>query len=142
MSYDLLTFTSIDEFMEYLDSQINQLKTKVDLLERRYAQLRSRAERIRRLEEVLSKLVGEQVRSINEVDFMGIKVVVSARAIDELAAVEETLAALRDSLEALTRVREVISRLAREVSGEKGGVNLLVQTFNGIPVRLLFKEGE
>lgn len=142
MSYDLLTFTSLEEFLEYLNTQITQLKTKVDILEKRYSALKAKAERVRILEEMLSKLVGEQIRTINEVDFMGIKVVVSARAVDELVAVEETLAALRDTLTALTRVREAISRLAKEAKVEGGGLSILVQTLNGIPFKLLFKESE
>lgn len=142
MSYDLLQFGSFSEFMQYLDAEIDRLKSKLEELERRHEVLRARAERVRRLEEVLSKLVGEKIRSINEVDFMGIKVVVSARALDELAVVEETLSALRDTLSALARVREVVSQLAREAGGERGGLSLLVQTLNGIPVKLLFKEGE
>lgn len=141
MSYDILTFTSVEEFMEYLDDQVGKLKVKVDALEKRYAALKSRAERVRRLEETLSKIIGEQIRPITEVDFRGIKVVVGARALDELVVIEETLAALKDLLTALVRVREAISWLA-EVGGEKEGISLLVQTFNGIPVKLLFKESE
>ncbi|MEM0023326.1 MAG: hypothetical protein QXM80_00900 [Thermofilaceae archaeon] len=142
MSYDLLTFTSVEDFLEYLDTQISQLKAKVDILEKRYAVLKGRAERVRMLEEMLSKLVGEQIKAINEVDFMGIKVVISARAVDELVVVEETLAALKDTLTALIRVRDAISRLAREAKTAGGGLSLLVQTLNGIPFKLLFKESE
>jgi len=142
MSYDLLTFTSVEDFLEYLDTQISQLKAKVDILEKRYAVLKGRAERVRMLEEMLSKLVGEQIKAINEVDFMGIKVVISARAVDELVVIEETLAALRDTLTALIRVRDAISRLAREAKTAGGGLSLLVQTLNGIPFKLLFKESE
>jgi len=142
MSYDLLSFTSFTDFMEYLDNQIMQLKSKIEVLEKRYENLKSKADKVRKLETILSKLVGEQIRAINEVDFMGIRVVISARALDELTAVEETLAALKDTLAALTRVREVISSLAKETDVEKGGLSLTVQTINGIPVKLLFKESE
>jgi predicted component of type VI protein secretion system len=142
MSYDLLSFTSFTDFVEYLDNQIGQLKSKIEFLEKRYETLKSKADKVRKLETILSKLVGEQIRAINEVDFMGIRVVVSARALDELVAVEETLAALKDTLAALTRVREVVSSLAKETEVEKGGLSLIVQTINGIPVKLLFKESE
>jgi len=142
MSYDLLSFTSFTDFVEYLDNQIEQLKSKIEFLEKRYETLKSKADKVRKLETILSKLVGEQIRAINEVDFMGIRVVVSARALDELVAVEETLAALKDTLAALTKVREVVSGLAKETEVEKGELSLIVQTINGIPVKLLFKEGE
>lgn len=142
MSYDLLSFTSFTDFVEYLDGQIGQLKSKIEFLEKKYENLKNKADKVRKLETILSKLVGEQIRAINEVDFMGIRVVVSARALDELVAVEETLAALKDTLAALTRVREVVSSLAKETEVEKGGLSLIVQTINGIPVKLLFKESE
>jgi acetate kinase len=142
MSYDLLSFTSFTDFVEYLDNQIGQLKSKIEFLEKRYETLKSKADKVRKLETILSKLVGEQIKAINEVDFMGIRVVVSARALDELVAVEETLAALKDTLAALTRVREVVSSFAKETEVEKGGLSLIVQTINGIPVKLLFKESE
>ncbi|HDD33846.1 MAG TPA: hypothetical protein ENG30_01700 [Thermofilaceae archaeon] len=142
MSYDLVQFKSFDELLRYIDAEISRLKSKVESLEKRHEILKARAERVRRLEEVLSKLVGEKIRSINEIDFMGIKVVVSARALDELAVVEETLTALRDTLSALARVREIMAQLAREAGEERGGLSLMVQTLNGIPIKLLFKEGE
>lgn len=142
MSYDLLSFASFEDFVEYLDAQINQFKSKLEYLEKRYEVLKNKADRVKRLEDILSRLVGEQIKTINEVDFMGIKVVVSTRALDELVAVEETLGSVRDVYAALTRVREVVGRLAKEAGAERGGLNLLVQTINGIPIKLLFKESE
>ncbi len=142
MSYDLLAFDGFGDLLRHLESEINRLKSKVEELEARYEQLRLRAEKVKRLEELLSKLVGEEIKTINEVDFKGIRVVVSARALDELTAVEEALSALRDQLSAMARVREVIAQLAKETDMVKGGLKLLVQTLNGIPIKLLFKEGE
>ncbi|MCX8181291.1 MAG: hypothetical protein N3E41_07980 [Thermofilaceae archaeon] len=137
-----MSFASFEDFVEYLDAQINQFKSKLEYLEKRYEFLKDKADKVKRLEDILSRLVGEQIKTINEVDFMGIKVVVSTRALDELIAVEETLASVRDVYAALTRVREVVARLAKEAGAERGGLNLLVQTINGIPIKLLFKESE
>lgn len=142
MSYDLLIFDGFGDLLKYLESEIVRLKGKIEELESRYEQLRLRAEKVKRLEDLLSKLVGEEIKTINEVDFKGIRVVVSARALDELTAVEEALSALRDQLSAIARVREVIVQLAKETDTSRGGLKLLVQTLNGIPIKLLFKESE
>ncbi|MEM1509412.1 MAG: hypothetical protein QXY49_01795 [Thermofilaceae archaeon] len=142
MSYDLLIFDGFGDLLKYLESEIVRLKGKIEELEARYEQLRLRAEKVKRLEDLLSKLVGEEIKTINEVDFKGIRVVVSARALDELTAVEEALSALRDQLSAIARVREVIVQLAKETDTSRGGLKLLVQTLNGIPIKLLFKESE
>ena len=141
MSYDLIVFKSLDDLTEYISQRIEWLKERISELEGRRTVLRARAEKVRRLEEVLGKLVGGEVKSMNEVDLMGIKIIISARAVDELGVVEDTLEAMHDTLTALTRVREVMTQLAEEW-GEASGLTLLVQTLNGIPVKILFKEEE
>ena len=70
---------------------------------------------------------------------MGLKVVVGARVVDELAVVEEVLTSVSDTLMALQKVRDVIDQLAKSV-GESSGIKILVETINGIPVRLLLRE--
>ncbi len=144
MSYNLLRFRDFNELLEYIDTTIDNLMKKYNELYQRLNVLRARAERIKKFEEALSKLMGEEITSINEIDFMGLKVVISARSVDELAVVEEVVNSLQDTITALKKVREVISELAKAVSqeGEVEGLSILVETINGIPVRLLLKEGE
>lgn len=141
MSYDVLSFKSLRELADYVENRVKTLKERVDELEKRRATLSARAERMRRLEELLGRLVGEEVRGKNELDLMGIRVVVNARAVDELAVLEDTIEAMRDTLTAMARVRDMVAQLAREL-GDAEGLAVLVQTLNGIPIRMLFKEEE
>jgi len=144
VSYEVLQFGSLNDFLSYLDDKINEFAKKVDLLSKRYEALRARAERMRRLEQVLQELVGEKISSLNEVDFMGLKVVVGARASDELRVVEDALNSAKDVLTALRKVREILTKLASaiEKAGEtsEGTFIVIVQTLNHIPVRILLKE--
>ncbi len=143
MSYSLLQFSSFGELLKYLDSQIKSLEESVRALHQRYEVVRARAERVRELERVLEDLLGEKLPTLNEVDYMGLRIVINARAIDELTVLEETLESQREILESLLKVRELIQRLGgslEQVGG--GGFTILVQTLNGVPLRILLKEVE
>ncbi len=142
MSYSLLEFEDFNQLLGYIDARIQDLEKIQAMLSKRYEELSVKAERIKRLEEALSQLVGKEVKSIREIDFMGLRVVVGARVVDELNVIDEVLASVNDTLTALRKVREVIEQLSRTVAGEEGsiGFKLLVETVNGIPVRILLKE--
>ncbi len=143
MSYNVYQFKSFVDLLRFIDSQIREMTNQVNTLTQRYNILKKKAERIKQLEKALEQLVGEKVSSLNEIDFMGLKVVISARAVDELKVLEETIVSLRDILSALQRVRDVISKLASALgSSNEAGFIIFVQTLNNIPVRILLKESE
>lgn len=124
-----------------MDARIQDLERIRATLSQRYQELSVRAESIKKLEEALSRLIGSEIKSIREVDFMGLRVVVEARVVDELNVIEEVLSSVNDTLTALKKVREVIEQLAKTVSSEEGlRIKLIVETVNGIPVRILLKE--
>ncbi len=139
MSYVLEEYDGFGQLLASIDNRIKDLQQKYNALSQRQQALSVQAERIRRLEEALSKLVGSEIKSIREIDFMGLKVVVGARVVDELAVVEEVLTSVSDTLMALQKVRDVIDQLAKSV-GESSGIKILVEAINGIPVRLLLRE--
>jgi len=141
VSYSLLEFESFDQLLKYLDGRIQDLEKIHTALSQRYQELSVKAEKLKKLEEALTQLVGGEVKVIREIDFMGLKVVVGARVIDELNVVEEVLSSVSDTLTALRKVRDVVSQLAKTVSGgEELRIRLLVETINGIPVRILLRE--
>jgi len=139
VSYVLEEYDGFGQLLASIDNRIRDLQQKYNALSQRQQALSVQAERIRRLEEALSKLVGSEIKSIREIDFMGLKVVVGARVVDELAVVEEVLTSVSDTLMALQKVRDVIDQLAKSV-GESSGIKILVEAINGIPVRLLLRE--
>lgn len=143
MSYNILQFNSFGEFLKYLDSQIALLNESVAALQRRYESIYARAERMRALERVLEDLMGEKLPALNEIDYMGLKVVINARAVDELKILEETFESQKETLEALEKIREIVHRFSSSINltGTEG-ITIIVQTLNGIPTRILLKEVE
>jgi DNA-binding transcriptional regulator YbjK len=144
VSYSLYQFNNFDELLRYIDAQIANLQKVISQLEQRYEAVKARAEKMRMIEKVLEDLMGEKLTTLNEIDYMGLKVVVNARAIDELNVLEETLESQKDTLESLTSVREAIYKLSSALSSssETEGLPIIVQMLNGIPVRILLKETE
>ncbi|RLE80369.1 MAG: hypothetical protein DRJ52_06525 [Thermoprotei archaeon] len=135
----MLAFNSFEELLTYIDEEISETKKQIESLSDRYKELKIKAEKLKRLDEVFSKIIGSKSPAINEIDIAGLKVVVGARAIDELTVIEEVLRSLNDKLNSLSKVRKIIEYLARTTGGIEG-FSLLVETFNGIPARILIKE--
>jgi DNA-binding transcriptional regulator YbjK len=144
VSYNIYQFNGFDELLRYIEAQIGTLQDTLQQLEQRYESVKVRAERMKALERVLEDLIGEKLSSLNEIDFMGLKVVVNARAVDELNVLEETIESQKESLEALLRIRDILYKLNSSLSSEEklSGITILVQTLNEIPVKLLLKETE
>lgn len=144
MSFNIYQFSSFAELLQYIDAKIGSIESTLSQLQQRYSYIKSRAEKIQRLEKVIEELVGEKISLLNEIDFMGLKVVINARAIDELNVLEETIMSQQDLLNALRRIREVIQKLNDSLASTSGleGITIMVQTMNDIPIRILLKESE
>ncbi len=144
MSSNVYYFSSFSELLNYIDGEIRTLEDNLGSLKQRYEVVKSRAEKLRKLEKALEELVGEKISTLNEVDFMGLRVVINARAIDELKVLEEAIASQEDTLSALRRVRDVLKKLhdSLESSVGTGGLTIIVQTKFNIPVRILLRESE
>ncbi len=142
MAYDLKVFRSFEELLKYLDGEIARLTDRLNKLSGYYARLKEKAEKIRQLEEAISRIVGESPPPIREIDLMGVKVVVDARAIDEMKVLEEVLTSTEDVLNAMRKARKVLEPLAKSLATPRGGfegIDILVETLNGIPIRVLLR---
>jgi len=143
LAYDLKVFRSFDELLRYIDGEIARLSDKLNKLSGYHAKLKDKAEKIKRLEETISKIVGESTPQMREIDLMGVKVVVDARAVDEIRVLEEVLMSIEDVLNALRKAKKVLEPLAKTLaSPDKAieGIDILVETLNGIPIRILLRE--
>ncbi len=125
-----------------MDSEITRINSMLTQLQHRYETVKIKAERLKKLERALEELVGEKITTLNEIDFMGLKVIVSARTLDELKVLEETILSLQDMLNAMRRVKEIVSKLSEALTEGGEGMSIMVQTMNNIPIRILLKEVE
>ncbi|GEM_PF-584113 len=144
MSSNVYYFSSFKDLLDFIEAQMNNIEENVSALKQRYDVVRARAEKLRRLEKALEELVGEKISSLNEIDFMGLRVVINARAVDELRVLEEAINSQEDSLSALRRVHEVLKKLHDSLESSVGvdGLTIIVQTHYDIPIRILLKEPE
>jgi len=136
---DLLTFKSLADFIKYIESLIESTRQQLSEHLRRYDEIKTRAERIRNIEEVFSKILGTKPEAVNEIDLKGLKIIIGARPTDEERVLSEVIKSLQDRLNVLMRIRKLIEPLARSL-GEMSGMIIMVETMNAIPIKVLLKE--
>ncbi len=139
MAMDLLTFKSLADFIKYIESLIESTRQQLSEHLRRYDEIKTRAERIRNIEEVFSKILGTKPEAVNEIDLKGLKIIIGARPTDEERVLSEVIKSLQDRLNVLMRIRKLIEPLARSL-GEMSGMIIMVETMNAIPIKVLLKE--
>ncbi|MCD6510816.1 MAG: hypothetical protein J7L11_10585 [Thermoprotei archaeon] len=139
MAMDLLTFKTFSDFVKYIDSLIESTRQQLSEHLRHYDEIKTRAERIRSIEEVFSKILGARPEAVNEIDLKGLKIVIGARPTDEERVLSEVIKSLQDRLNVLMRIRKLIEPLVRSL-GETAGIIIMVETLNAIPIKVLLKE--
>lgn len=116
-------FGSVKEFFGYIDSQIAQYRKVFGDLIRVVEDLRARAERQKKILEVLSKLSpGSQVsggEGSYNVDLKGVRVIINPSPIQELGALEKILEEINIKITRLTNVRKDLEVLSTMDIGGK-----------------------
>ncbi len=141
LAMELLRFNSFEEFLRHLNAQIEQTRSQLSELLRRYNEIKERAERLRSIEERLSKALGVKLESVNEIDLKGLKLVVGARPTDEAQVLMEVIQSLKNRLEVLMKLQKLIEDIAKNLR-EISDMTLLVETVNDIPVKILLCEAK
>ena len=139
MAMELLRFSSFEEFLRHLSSQIEKTRAQLSEHLRRYNEIKDRAERLRSIEERLAKALGVKLEPVNEIDLKGLKLVVGARPTDEAQVLMEVIQSLRNKLEVLMKLQKLVEDVAKNLQ-EISGMILLVETVNDIPVKILLCE--
>jgi len=139
LSYNIYAFSNFKQVLEYINDEISKLNRKIADLSAQYNIVKRKAEKMKKIEEAFSQLLGTKIGGVNEIDLMGIKVIVGSRAVDELKVYEEVLLSLQERLEALMKARKVLEPLSK-VIGEGEGISILLETLNGLPLKILLSE--
>ncbi|HWQ18118.1 MAG TPA: hypothetical protein VNL13_09840 [Sulfolobales archaeon] len=116
-------FGSLKDLFGYIDSQIAQYRKVFGDLIRVVEDLRARAERQKKILEVISKLTpgtqapGEEASS--QIDLKGVKVVVNPSPLQELSSFERLLEEINVRITRLTNIRKDLEVLATvDLSGK------------------------
>jgi len=136
---ELKEFESVEELEESLDRDISVTKSTLGESLRRLDEIRTLAERSKKVRAVVMKLAGKKnaAESLGEIEVGDIKVVLEANPLDELTAIETVVRSHQERLLTLQKAREGIRPL--DELGDTDGMKFMVVANNGVPERILLK---
>ena len=139
MVVEIKEFDSAEEIEELLDKEISETKSTLGDYLRRLDEIRTLAEKTKRIRQVVMKLAGKKVNdeSLGEISIGSLSIVLDANPLDELTAIESVVRSHQERLLTLQKAREALKPL--DELGETDGMKLLVVETNGIPERILLK---
>jgi len=138
MVLSLKEFDSATEIVKEIDHEITETKNTLNGYLRRLENIRALAEKSKKIREMVSKFAGKKaIIESGEVSISGINLILDAKSIHELAAIEEVVRSQQEKLIALQRVREGL-KWADQI-GETEGIRFLVLEKDGVPIKILLR---
>ena len=132
-------YKSAQEIAETLDKEISDTKSTLGEYLRRLDEIRSLAEKSKKIREVVMKLAGKKAstESLGEITVGNHNIVLDATPFHELTAIESVVRSHQERLLVLQKAREGFKSL--DQLGDTEGMKYLVVENNGVPERILFK---
>jgi hypothetical protein len=138
MVVNLREFDSATEIVKAVDHEIIETKNTLNGYLRRLEGIRALAEKSKRIRDIVSKIAGKRtIVESGEVSIGGISLILDAKSVHELAAIEEVIRSQQEKIVALQRAREGL-KWADQI-GETEGVKFLVLEKDGVPVKILLR---
>lgn len=139
MVVEIKEFGSAQEIEDTLDKEISETKSTLGEYLRRLDEIRSLAEKAKKIRQVVMKLAGKKAaaESLGEISVGNINIVLDANPLDELTAIESVVRSHQERLFTLQKAREALKPL--DQLGDTDGMKYLVVESNGIPERILLK---
>jgi hypothetical protein len=132
-------FGSVEEIEETLDKEISETKSNLGDYLRRLDDIRSLAEKTKKVRQVVMKLAGKKgdAKGLGEINVDNVNVVLDANPLDELTALESVVRSYQERLLKVQKAREALKPLNE--LGDTEGVKFLILEADGIPERILLK---
>ena len=132
-------YNSAQSIAEALDKELAETKSVLGEYLRRLDEIRTLAEKSKKVREVVMKLAGKKttIESPSEITVGTLNIVLDANAFHELTAIEAVVRSYQERLLVLQKVREALKWL--DQLGDTEGLKYLVLQDEGIPERILFK---
>jgi len=139
MVVELKEYESATEISRTLDDEIVRTKSMLGEYLRRLDEIRSLAERSKKIREVVYKLAGKKSaeNTLGEITVGDLDVVLDANPFHELTCIEEVVRSQQDRLLVLQKAREALKWV--DQIGDTEGVKYLVLERNGVPEKILLK---
>ncbi|MGB9134532.1 MAG: hypothetical protein WCC63_02955 [Candidatus Bathyarchaeia archaeon] len=139
MVVELKEYDSATEIAKTIDEGISKTKSVLGEYLRRLDEIRTLAERSKKIRDVVFKLAGKKANQENlgEISVGGLSVILDANPFHELTAIEEVVRSQQERLLILQKSREALKWV--DQIGDTEGLKYLVLENDGIPDRVLFK---
>jgi hypothetical protein len=139
MVVEIKEYGSAEEIAETLDKDISETKSTLGEYLRRLDEIRSLAEKSKKIREVVMKLAGKKAatESLGEINVGNLSIILDANPFHELTAIESVVRSHQERLLVLQKAREALKWL--DQLGDTEGLKYLVVESEGVPERILFK---
>jgi hypothetical protein len=136
---EIKEYQSAEEIEEILDKRISSTKSTLGEYLRRLDEIRTLAERSKKIRQVVMKLASKKAseESMGEISVGNVKIVLEATPLDELTAIESVVRSHQELLLTLQKAREALKPLGE--LGDTDGMKYLVVEKQGVPERILLK---
>lgn len=139
MVVEIKEYNSAEDIAETLEKKISDTKSVLGEYLRRLDDIRTLAEKSKRVREVVMKLAGKKAvsQSLGEITVGTLNIVLDASSFHELIAVEQVVRSHQERLMVLQKTREALKWLNQ--LGDTEGLTYIVVENDGVPERILFK---
>jgi len=139
MVVELKEYDSAVDIAKNIDAEIARTKSVLGEYLRRLDEIRTLAERSKKIREVVFKLAGKKAsqNTLGEITVGDLNVVLDANPFHELTAIEEVVRSQQDRLLVLQKAREALNWV--DQIGDTEGLKYLVLESDGVPERILLK---
>ncbi len=139
MVIEIKEYESAQQLAECLDKQIGDTKSTLGEYLRRLDDIRTLAEKSKKIREVVMKLAGKKTTndSLGEITVGSLNIVLDANPFHELTAIEQVVRSFQERLLVLQKAREALKWL--DQLGDTEGLRYLVVENEDVPERILFK---
>jgi len=139
MVVELKEYDSAVDIAKAIDMEIARTKSVLGEYLRRLDEIRTLAERSKKIREVVFKLAGKKAaqNTLGEITVGDLSVILDANPFHELTAIEEVVRSQQDRLLVLQKAREALNWV--DQIGDTEGLRYLVLESDGVPERILLK---
>ena len=139
MVVEIKEYGSATQIAETLDKEISNTKSTLGEYLRRLDEIRSLAEKSKKVREVVMKLAGKRAatETLGEITVGNLNIVLDATPFHELTAIESVVRSHQERLLILQKAREGLKPL--DQLGDTEGMKYLSVENDGVPERILFK---
>jgi hypothetical protein len=137
---ELREYGSMDEVVKALDDKINMTKNLLGQYLRRLDEIRSLAERSKKVRDLVTKLAGKKAGAaspLGEITVGDLNVVLDATPFHELTAIEDAVKSQQERLLLLQKAREGMNWVDQLEGAD--GLKFMVLESDGVPTRILLK---